>query len=29
MVIASTFADYMGTYQMGTQHHLAPFGRTP
>ena len=28
-VIASTFADYMGTYQMGTQHHLAPFGRSP
>jgi len=28
-VIASTFADYMGTYQMGTQHHMAPFGRHP
>ena len=29
MVIASTFADYMNQYQMGTQHHLAPFGRSP
>jgi prepilin-type N-terminal cleavage/methylation domain-containing protein/prepilin-type processing-associated H-X9-DG protein len=28
-VIASTFADYMGTHQMGTQHHMAPFGRQP
>jgi len=29
LVIASTFADYMDEYQMGTQHHLAPFGRSP
>ena len=29
LVIASTFADYMDQYQMGTQHHLAPFGRHP
>jgi len=29
LVIASTFADYMDTYQMGTQHHMAPFGRQP
>ncbi|HUW83948.1 MAG TPA: prepilin-type N-terminal cleavage/methylation domain-containing protein [Phycisphaerae bacterium] len=29
LVIASTFADYMDDYEMGTQHHMAPFGRHP